>query len=88
MTDDVVAGIASRGEISFLHIDMNNSVPEVYALERLYPLLSVGGVVLLDDYAYMGYEYQYHQINKVCDSLGIESPISLPTGQGLLIRTT
>jgi Methyltransferase domain len=88
MTDDVIASIASRGGISFLHIDMNNSVPEVAALERLYPLLTIGGVVLLDDYAYTGYEYQYQQMNKLCDSLGIESPIALPTGQGLLIRTS
>jgi hypothetical protein len=88
MTDEVIAGIASRGGISFLHIDMNNSVPEVAALERLYPLLSIGGIVLLDDYAYTGYEYQYEQMNKLCASLGVESPIALPTGQGLLIRTS
>ncbi|MBY0443328.1 MAG: class I SAM-dependent methyltransferase [Mycobacteriaceae bacterium] len=88
MTDEVLASIAVRGEISFLHIDMNNSAPEVYALERLYPMLSIGGIVLLDDYAFIGYEYQNQQINKLCDSLGIESPIALPSGQGLLIRTT
>jgi hypothetical protein len=26
-------------------------------------------------------------MNKLCESLGVESPIALPTGQGLLIRT-
>ncbi len=88
MTNEVVASIASRGGISFLHIDMNNAVPEVAALERLYPLVSIGGIVLLDDYAYVGYEYQNEQMNKLCASLGIESPIALPTGQGLLIRTS
>ncbi len=87
MTNEVIASIASRGAVGFLHIDMNNSVPEVAALERLYPLLSIGGIVLLDDYAYVGYEYQHKQMNKLCDSLGIESPIELPTGQGLLICT-
>jgi hypothetical protein len=88
MIDEVVASIVTRGPIGFLHIDMNNSVPEVCALERLYPLLSIGGIVLLDDYAYIQYEYQFQQINKLCDSLGIELPIALPTGQGLLIRTS
>jgi hypothetical protein len=47
---------------------MHNSVPEVAALERLYPLLSIGGIVPLDDCVYTGFEYQYQQMNKLCDS--------------------
>ena len=88
LTRKVVNQIQARGPISFLHIDMNNSVPEVAAMEVFYPLVSKnGGIILLDDYAYQGYEYQKKQIDYFLDSIGSEHPIALPTGQGLLIKT-
>ena len=88
LTHEVINRIQARGPISYLHIDMNNSVPEVAAMETFYPLVSKnGGMILLDDYAYNGYEYQKKQIDDFLDSIGSEHPIALPTGQGLLIKT-
>ena len=78
--------IKESGLISFLHIDMNNSVPEVEALKAFYPKVIEGGVILFDDYAYNGYEFQKKAIDDACDGLGISSPICLPTGQGLLLK--
>lgn len=86
LTASVKHKIQDKGPIGFLHIDMNNSVPEVAALESLYPLVIDGGFILLDDYAYQGYEFQKRAIDELCMRLGIGSPISLPTGQGLIIR--
>jgi len=85
-TDDVIQKLENDGPISYLHIDMNNAVPEVAAMEALYPMVAPGGVILLDDYAYYGYTYQKNAIDKWCLDHGLPNPISLPTGQGLLIK--
>lgn len=73
------------GPIAFLHIDMNCAYPERAALEFLWPYLSPGGFVLLDDYAYFGHDLQARAMDEVAETLptGI---LSLPTGQGLLIK--
>lgn len=86
LTDEVIEGIRRKGPISFLHIDMNNSVPEVAALKQFFPLVATGGVVLLDDYAYCGFSYQKNAIDKTCQEMGVPNPISLPSGQGLLLK--
>ena len=65
---------------------MNNATPEVGALKKLMVHVIDGGIILFDDYAYAGYEYQRLSINKACTELGIPSPISLPTGQGVCIK--
>lgn len=71
--------------IAYLHIDMNCSPPEVAALETLWPRVSPGGVVLLDDYGYKGFESQKGPMDRLAKTLGARI-LSLPTGQGLLIR--
>jgi hypothetical protein len=71
--------------IAFLHIDMNNAAPEIAALSLLWDRLVRGAHVLLDDYAYEGYEEQRAAMNRLADQIGF-SILSLPTGQGLIIR--
>ena len=66
---------------------MNNAKPEVEALQRLQPLMAKGGIILFDDYAYNGYEYQQKELDRACEKMGIEKPIALPSGQGLYINT-
>ena len=70
---------------SFLHIDLNCSPPEIAALSYFWPRLSSGAVVLFDDYAYFGYELQKSPIDEIVGQWG-HSVLSLPTGQGLLIK--
>ncbi|OYQ62773.1 hypothetical protein B9G53_20285 [Pseudanabaena sp. SR411] len=86
LSDDVIERIMQNDRISFLHIDMNNSIPEVASLKQFYPLMLIGGVVLLDDYGYTGHTYQKNAIDKACLEMGIPIPISLPTGQGLILK--
>jgi len=69
--------------VAFLHLDMNCAYPECAALEYLWNLLSPGALVLLDDYAYFGYESQMEAIDKLAQSLGFDV-LSLPTGQGMI----
>jgi macrocin-O-methyltransferase TylF-like protien len=73
--------------IAFLHIDMNCAAPEVAAVEYFWDLLVPGAPVLLDDYAYMGYEEQKHAMDAVAQARGV-AILSLPTGQGLIIKPT
>ena len=50
----------------------------------LYPP-SAGGIVLLDDYAYFGYEAQGNAFDEVARMLGA-SILALPTGQGMILK--
>jgi hypothetical protein len=71
--------------VAFLHLDMNCAYPERAALEYFWNRLSPGALVLLDDYAYYGYESQTAAIDTAARSLGFDV-LSLPTGQGLIIK--
>lgn len=71
--------------IAFAHIDMNCVEPEREALEWLWPRLQTGGIILLDDYGWAGHEPQ----KEAHDRFAAERRhmiLSLPTGQGLLVR--
>lgn len=72
--------------IAFASIDMNCSPPEVAAMEFLWPRLVNGAMVVFDDYAYDGYRPQKVAMDKFAASRGT-TVLSLPTGQGLLVKT-
>jgi Macrocin-O-methyltransferase (TylF) len=74
-------------KIAFLHIDLNCTEPEVAALDYLWPKLVCGAVVVLDDYAYYGYQLQKQGMDEWAKLHDI-AIASLPTGQGLIIKTT
>jgi hypothetical protein len=73
------------GAIAFLHIDMNCALPERAALEYFWDRLSPGAVILLDDYTYHGHDCQRDAIDAAASARGAEV-LSLPTGQGVIIR--
>ena len=73
--------------IAFLHIDLNCSPPEVEAMNYFWDILSPGAIVLFDDYAYFGFEISKQGMDKFGREKGV-SILSLPTGQGLLIKPT
>lgn len=76
----------SAESVAFLHIDLNCSPPEIDALKFFWPKLSPGALVVLDDYAYVGYELQKDPIDDLVSKWG-HSVLALPTGQGLLIKS-
>lgn len=73
-------------EIAYLHLDLNAAVPEAAAFEYFWDRLTPGGHVLMDDYAYFGFDPQKSALDAVIDSVGA-NPLSLPTGQGLVIKS-
>jgi hypothetical protein len=78
--------VFNDAKVSFLHIDMNNAYPEAQALKYFYGKMTSPGFILFDDYGFASMLEQKRAIDKVCHELSIPIPISLPTGQGLLIR--
>ena len=69
-------------QVCYLSIDMNCAAPEVSAAEFFWDKMVKGAWVLLDDYAYVGYDEQKKAHDAFARSKGIDI-LSLPTGQGL-----
>lgn len=72
-------------EIAYLHIDMNCAAPETAAMRFFWPKLVPGAVIVLDDYAYHGYQPQKDAMDALGKELGF-MVASLPTGQGLVVK--
>ena len=71
--------------IAYLSIDMNCYAPELAAANHFWESISKGGIILLDDYAYYGFEEQ----KKAFDDFAARKNrlvLSLPTGQGIIIK--
>lgn len=71
--------------VAYLSLDMNVAEPEVAALRFFWGKLSPGAIVLLDDYAWLGYRPQKDAIDDLASELGVDV-LTLPTGQGLIVR--
>jgi hypothetical protein len=71
--------------IAFLSIDMNCVPPEIAAAEALWPRLSRGAVVVLDDYNFLAHEPQRRAFDRFASERGV-SVLPMPTGQGLLLK--
>lgn len=78
-------GTVEIGAVSYLSLDMNIAAPEVAALEFFWPKLSVGAVVLLDDYGWTHYRPQKVALDAFASQHNVEIA-TLPTGQGLLMK--
>ncbi len=72
-------------KVCYLHIDLNCVLPEVESLMYFWDKMVPGGVILLDDYAFRGFELQGEAMRNVAKEKCVEI-LSLPTGQGLLIK--
>ena len=72
-------------KVAYLHIDMNCVLPEIEALEHFWPKLVTGAIVLLDDYGWPGHKNQKLAMDDFASSVGSKI-LSLPTGQGMLIK--
>lgn len=81
---DVLPSLPVRS-IALLHIDLNCAYPERAALEYFWDRLSSGALVLFDDYTYLGQQCQAVAIDEAARLLGTTA-LSLPTGQGLIIK--
>jgi hypothetical protein len=76
---------ATPSQVAYLHIDMNCAPPEVEAIAYFWEKLVAGAPVLLDDYAYLGYNSQRVAMDEFARAHGV-TVCSLPTGQGLILK--
>ena len=72
--------------ICYLQIDLNNAFADSEVLKLLFPYISKNGIVIIDDYSYSD-EFRQTRIaiDAVADAMNF-SIISLPTGQGLIVK--
>jgi hypothetical protein len=71
--------------LCFAHIDVDLYEPTLASLERFYPLLTTGGMMVCDDY---GFE-TCPGARRAVDEFISERPervVHLPTGQGLIVK--
>jgi hypothetical protein len=75
----------SPARIAYLHIDLNEADAEIAALDALFDRVVAGGLVILDDYEWVGYRRQ-----KLAEDAWFEARdyrvFPLPTGQGIVIK--
>jgi O-methyltransferase len=76
---------AGVDKISYLSVDLNTAETERQVIELLWPKVSPGGIVLIDDYGWSDFSEQYETWNKFASKQGL-TIACLPTGQGLLIK--
>ena len=72
-------------KVAYLHLDVNCSVPEIAAIRFFWERLVPGAFVLIDDYAFYGYVSEKIAMDRFAQEKGI-TILSLPTGQGLLVK--
>ena len=73
--------------LAFVHLDMNVGKSEYLAAKKLWPLISPGGVLLLDDVCYSKkYTKTAEYFSSFARDVG-STLIFLPTGQGLILKS-
>lgn len=76
---------ATPERVAYLHIDMNTAAPEIAAAEYFWPRMVPGAIMLLDDYGFGAHIEQKQAFDKFAAEKGV-AILSLPTGQGMLIK--
>lgn len=74
------------GKIAYLSIDMNNTVPEIAALDFFWPKMVPGAIVVLDDYGWVNRPEQ----KKAFDAWAARNDafiLRMPTGQGIVVKS-
>lgn len=72
-------------KIAFMHLDLNQMEAEIATLEAMFDRIVPGGILLLDDFGWLGYR---RQLDAETDWLGKRGyhVLEMPTGQGLVIK--
>jgi O-methyltransferase len=72
-------------KIAFLHIDMNTKKAEMLALEHLFDKVSPGGMIVLDDFGWIGHANQCKAELAFMRERG-HPVLESPTSQGLILK--
>ena len=77
--------MAQPQEIAFMQVDLNHAETEVACLERLWPRVVPGGIVILDDYGAAEHRRSYELEKAFFEQRG-QSVLELPTSQGMVVK--
>ena len=80
-----VLSLVAPQQVAFMHLDLNNAPAEIGALEILFDRMSPGGILILDDYGWLGYRAQKLAEDPWLAARGYHV-LELPTGQGLVFK--
>ena len=83
LPDSLESNVPER--ISFIHVDLNSPLIEIACLKLCWNNLIPGGVILLDDYAYLGFEKTHEIITGFFEEIGL-GILTTATGQGIVIK--
>jgi hypothetical protein len=72
-------------KVSFLSLDMNTRDPEIAAAEHFWDRLTSGAAIVLDDYGWRKHLEQKLAFDAFAAARGVQV-LSLPTGQGLILK--
>ncbi len=72
-------------KIAYLSIDLNSARPEEAVIRLLWNRISPGGVVLIDDYGWIGFDEQRQMWDAFAADCGVPI-LSSPTGQGIMLK--
>jgi O-methyltransferase len=72
-------------KICYLSIDMNCTSPEIAAAHFFWDKVVPGGIIMLDDYGFIGHEEQHHAFNEFAREKKVQV-LQLPTGQGVIFK--
>ncbi len=81
---DILQTVAPE-KIAFMHLDINSAAAEIGALEMLFDRIVPGGILILDDYGWIGYKEQKEAEDPFFAERGYHV-LELPTGQGMVIK--
>jgi O-methyltransferase len=73
------------GEVVFVQIDLNAVTPTMEACEHFWPRLAPGGVMVFDDYGWLGFEDTKAAVDRFFADLP-GSMLKMPTGQAVFLR--
>jgi hypothetical protein len=71
--------------VAFLHVDLNQAPPEQAVVRHFWPRMVPGGVLVYDDYGFVGFEASRRAADELSHELGF-SILASPTGQGIVIK--
>ena len=82
---EVFDSVKNPEELVWIHIDLNSAMPTIRVLEKFWDRLEMGGLILLDDFAWPGYEDTQAEVEKwACDKKC--NILHLPTGQAIVFK--
>ncbi len=82
---DSFAGVPER-DYKFVHLDLDLYEPISGAVKYFYPRMVKGGVIVIDEYGFPRWPGARRAIDEFCNDNGVITPISVTTGNGVLIK--